>query len=146
MSPLATFLRLVTLAIGAGAFGAIILGVFGQLFTSLKVQQLLGFTADAPPAFPAALYMYLVWGGIWGLLLVIPILNRLWWLKGALIGVLATAAIPLYFEPAFAQAPAGRFIYVVVLNIIWGIAAGFWWWLVSERRVAAPRRFGGTAR
>ncbi len=80
MSALATLFRMLTMAFGAGAFGAIVLVFVNRLLTSLNVQALLGFAADKPPAFPAALYSILVWGGIWGLLLVVPILNRLWWL------------------------------------------------------------------
>ncbi len=127
--------RLLTLGFGAGAFGAVILALVSAALNALRVQELLGLP---PPPMPESylpiLYRVIVWGGIWGLLFVLPVLNRLWWLKGIIIGVLASLAIVFYFDPAVTTPPI-RFVYVLILNGgIWGIASGAWWALVSGPR------------
>lgn len=136
---MATF-RLLTLGFGAGAFGACMLALANLLLTALRVQDLIGLPAPAPQPVLPRLYQLLVWGGIWGFLFVVPIMNRWWWLKGIIIGVLASLAVLFYFNPGI-QTPPMRLVYVLALNAIWGIAAGFWWALVSNTRKNG-RRFG----
>ncbi len=127
--------RLLTLGFGAGAFGAVILALVSMALTALKAQELIGLPASpAPDSYLPLLYRTIVWGGIWGVLFALPVLNRLWWLKGLIIGVLASLAIVFYFNPAVTTPPI-RFIYVLILNaVIYGIAAGAWWTLVSGPR------------
>lgn len=126
--------RLLTLGFGAGAFGAVILALVGAGLNALNVQVLIGLPPPpAPESYLPLFYRLVVWGGIWGVLLAVPVLNRLWWLKGIIIGVLATLAILFYFNPAVTTPPM-RFVYALVLNAIWGIAAGAWWALVSGPR------------
>jgi hypothetical protein len=132
--------RLLTLGFGAGAFGACILALAGLLFSALRIQELIGLPPPSPQALPR-LYQTIVWGGLWGLLLALPVLNRAWWLKGMVIGALATLAIVFYFNPGVTT-PWMRLVYVLFLNaIIWGIAAGAWWALVSGTRKNG-RKFG----
>jgi hypothetical protein len=133
--------RLLTLGFGAGAFGAVILALVSAALNALNVQALIGLPPPpAPESYLPLFYRLIVWGGVWGLLFVVPVLNRLWWLKGIIIGVLATLAILFYFNPAITTPPM-RFAYVLVLNAIWGIAAGAWWALVCGPRKNG-RKFG----
>jgi hypothetical protein len=133
--------RLLTLGFGAGAFGAVILALASAALNALNVQALLGLPPPPrPDSYLPLFYRTVVWGGIWGVLFAVPLLNRLWWLKGIIIGVLATFAILFYFNPAITTPPM-RLAYVVVLNSIWGIGAGAWWALVSGPRKNG-RRFG----
>lgn len=126
--------RLLTLGFGAGAFGAVILALVGAGLNALNVQALIGLPPPpVPESYLPLFYRLVVWGGIWGVLLAVPVLNRLWWLKGIIIGVLATLAILFYFNPAVTTPPM-RFVYALVLNAIWGVAAGAWWALVSGPR------------
>ena len=126
--------RLLTLGFGAGAFGAVILALVAAGLSALNVQALIGLPPPpAPESYLPLFYRLVVWGGIWGVLLAVPVLNRLWWLKGIIIGVLATLAILFYFNPAVTTPPM-RFAYALVLNAIWGVAAGAWWALVSGPR------------
>ena len=99
------------------------------------------------PASPAAasdrladLYRLLIWGGIWGLLLPVPVLNRQWWLKGIVLGLLATLIARFYFRPNM-PVTWELALYAVVLNAIWGIVAAFLWSLLAERREAPRRSF-----
>ncbi len=138
--------RLLTFGFGSGAFGAVILALVSAALNALKVQELLGLPPPPmPDSYLSLLYRAVVWGGIWGLLLALPVLNRLWWLKGIIIGVLASLAIVFYFNPAVATPPI-LFIYVLILNGgIWGIAAGAWWALVSGPRKNG-RKYGSFMR
>jgi hypothetical protein len=134
--------RLLTLGFGAGAFGAVILALAGAALNALNVQALLGLPPPpTPDSYLPLLYRAVVWGGIWGVLFAVPVLNRLWWLKGIIIGVLATLAILFYFNPAVITPPI-RFAYALFLNaVVWGIAAGAWWALVGGPRKNG-RKFG----
>lgn len=132
--------RLLTLGFGAGAFGACILALASAFFAALHVPELIGLPAPNPQPVLPRLYQAVVWGGIWGLFFVLPVLNRWWWLKGIIIGTLATLAIVFYFNPGITTPPM-RFVYVLVLNMIWGVAAGAWWALVSGTRKNG-RKFG----
>jgi len=131
--------RLLTLAFGAGALGSVVLALVAFLLAQSGVPQSLG--ASSPPADLPFLYRLIVWGGIWGFLFVLPVLGRAWWLKGIIIGLLATAALIFFFSPALQRAPAVQIGYIIVLNSIWGVAAGAWWALVSGSRKNG-RRFG----
>jgi hypothetical protein len=134
--------RQLTLGFGAGAFGAAVLALVSALLNALKVQELIGLPpAPMPDSYLPLLYRAVVWGGIWGLLFVVPVMNRAWWLKGIIIGALATLAILFYFNPGVITPPV-RFVYVLVLNaLIWGVAAGAWWAFVSGPRKNG-RKFG----
>jgi hypothetical protein len=70
-----------------------------------------------------------VWGGIWGLLFVVPWLNSKPITKGAILSLFPTLVQLLVVFPI--QAKKGYFglmlgaytpIFVVVYNLIWGLA------------------------
>jgi len=133
--------RLLTLGLGAGAFGACILALASAVLNALQIQELLGLPPPpTPESYLPQFYRIVVWGGIWGLLFAVPLMNRAWWLKGIVIGLVATLAILLYFNPAVTTPPM-RLVYVLILNSIWGLAAGAWWALVSGTRKNG-RKFG----
>lgn len=73
-------------------------GCLGALVNSLVVWQFgeLGFSrwagvSIAPSFTPGWLYPRIVWGGIWGLLFVMPFLKSRFLLKGAILSLLPTA-------------------------------------------------------
>jgi hypothetical protein len=138
------FFRLLTLGFGAGAFGACVLSLVAYVLGRFGLPEQLG-VAMPPTEMPAGLYRIVVWGGIWGFLLVVPVFNRLWWLKGIIVGLLATAALVLYFRPEIGRGPAVLLGYIVVLNAVWGIAAGLWWALTAGRNKNG-RKFGSYMR
>lgn len=70
-------------------------------------------------------YKQIVWGGVWGLLLVIPLFKRQWWVRGPIVGALATAAALFYFSATLP--PVQIIVGAIILNVIfWGLAAGLW--------------------
>jgi hypothetical protein len=139
MSPLINLLRALSLAFVAGVIGAGALYLARRGLAQLPFLTLPSISTPGAASDPLAqLYRVLIWGGIWGLLLAIPILNRSWWLKGALIGVLATLVARYYFRPNL-TVTWNLAVYAVALNVLWGVVAAFWWSLVSARREPARR-------
>jgi hypothetical protein len=116
-----------------------VLGFVAVALARLHVPALLGIPVVEIHV-PDDLYRIIVWGGVWGILLAVPVMNRTWWLKGAIIGVLATVALVAYFQPSI-RTPPIQIVYALVLNVIWGIAAGLWWTIVSGTRKNG-RKFG----
>lgn len=73
----------------------------------------------------AFIYKLVVWGGIWGFLLSVPLLRPHWWARGPIVGTLATIAAIFVFQPAVP--PLIFVVYAFVLNaIFWGLSAAFW--------------------
>ena len=117
-------------AFSSGTIGGIanvaaiaILGVTG-------IIALMGINAP-DPEMPDFLYKQMVWGGLWGLLLVTPVLKDSWWQRGLLLGVLATGAALFYFAP---QGPAGMMalnlgnltpVLFLAVNWVYGLAAAW---------------------
>lgn len=119
-------------------------GSLGGLFNSLAVW-LFGWSGITltlgvhiqPVLTPEWLYPRLVWGGIWGLLFLIPmfeerVLLKLW-LKGAILSLGPTLVQLLVVFPFKVQ--AGWFglelggltpAFVVFFNLIWGWTTAHW--------------------
>jgi hypothetical protein len=110
-------------------------GCLGALINSLLAWQCgeLGLTrwagvAMAPSLSPAWLYPRLVWGGIWGLLFLLPVLKRRFLLKGTLLSLLPTGVQLFFIFPH--QTSSGIMglglgmwtpALVLVYNGVWGI-------------------------
>lgn len=87
----------------------------------------------APALTPHWLYARLVWGGLWGMLFILPLAPPGRWLRqGLLLSLGPTLAQLLFFFP---RAGKGLFgiqlgiatpLVVLVLNAIWGAVASFW--------------------
>lgn len=118
-------------AYGAGTLGAVFNGVAAWVLMASGVITMLG--SRMHPSFgKQAIYARLVWGGIFGITLLLPGINRLPWLQaGFLVSLFPTAAQLLYFFP---QSGAGWFgsnlgwatpLFVLVLNLVWGVVTAF---------------------
>ena len=115
-------------------------GVFGGLLNSLAIWLIgaLGVTAAlgvklAPALTPAWLYPRLVWGGLWGLLFLLPV-RRLSPMAQGLLLSLGPTLVQLFVVFPF-RTPAGRMglglgsltpVFVVLFNAVWGVAAAWW--------------------
>lgn len=113
----------------SGAFVAGCIGTIG-FFIGIRIGMATGLVAGPPPmmeflASKEFFYRQVVWGGIWGLLFVVPFLSTMWWLRGLIVGGLATLAAIFIFRPEVPPLPL--IVNMVVLNAgFWGITAGFW--------------------
>ncbi len=123
--------RRLSLAFAAGAAGVIALVAFLWLLRESGVAASLGLRLPAPKL-PDFLYSRIVWGGIWALLFVLPVMTRQWLLRGLVVGVLASLASIFYFNPAWKSAPFTFVIVIFVANAIWGVAASGWYRAVGR--------------
>ncbi len=97
-------------------------GITAMLGIGLHPQ----FTADW-------LYPRLVWGGIWGLLFILPVKKNCLYLRGMFFSLAPTAVVLLVMFPKMGMGTLGLGfgvltpVLVLVLNFIWGIVAAAWY-------------------
>jgi len=78
------------------------------------------------------IYKDLAWGGLWGLLLVLPVLSGSWWLRGIILGVLACVVLILFFLPSGGQPPpVMQIVIIFLMHIVWGLTAAYWYKLTG---------------
>lgn len=130
-------LRNISVAMMGGAIGGGAATLFLWLLGKLSVGAMLGSTLPPVEINRAFIYRSLVWGAIWGVLLVLPVLRRHWLLRGLLFSLLPTAALFFYFFPKFQlgmfglNAGIGQPIIALVANFAWGLVAALWYHLVA---------------
>lgn len=96
------------------------------------------------PAFtPAWLYPRLVWGGIFGLLFLLPYKNRSIFVRGLLYSLVPSLVQLLYVFPFKqdlgwfgVQLGNWTFLLVLLFNAVWGLIAAAFIVAISERRNA----------
>lgn len=99
-------MRRVLLCYAAGSAGAFANTLLGHLLFQAQI-----------PFGPPSLYRRLVWGGLWGLLFVLPPVQRMPRVKaGLLVSLAPSAAAVLYFGAANPLA-------ALALNAVWGLCA-----------------------
>jgi len=119
-------MRKLMIVFAAGCLGALAnsltvwaFGYYG-ISTSLHVHI-------APDITPHWLYPRIIWGGIWGLLFILPVLQSRWFLKGLLLSLAPTAVqlfviFPLIAHRGMAGLELGILTPLLVLffNAVWG--------------------------
>jgi len=110
-------------------------GCLGALANSMAVWQFgqLGITSAygvsiAPSLSPAWLYPRIVWGGIWGFLFILPILQSRLLFKGSVLSLFPTAVMlfivfPYQANKGIAGIELGLMtpVFVIFFNWVWGI-------------------------
>lgn len=117
----------------AGTLGGLVSSVFLWAIGQLGVTTALGVKL-APAFSPPWLYQRLVWGGIWGLLFLLPFLRQGSLLRTGFIASLGpTLAQLFYIFPRMAHQGMGGVelglltpLVVVVVNAVWGWTAVAW--------------------
>jgi hypothetical protein len=122
--------RSLSLYFAAGALGGLANSLAVWLFGRLGVSHALG-VGLAPALTPAWLYPRVVWGGIWGLLFVLPL--DLGWARRGLVLSLGPTLVQLLVVFPRAGAGVGGLshgtltpLLVVVFNAVWGLVASWW--------------------
>jgi hypothetical protein len=125
-------MRNLSLVFAAGCWGALWNSLAVWLFGVLKIAPALGVHI-APPLTPAFLYPRLVWGGLWGLLFLLPLGQLSFPVRGLLFSLGPTLAqLFLVFPFKAHQGVLGLHLghltplLVVFYNAIWGWTAGLW--------------------
>lgn len=120
-------------------------GTLGALVDSANIWALgyFGITArlgvSMKPEFHGAwLYPRLVWGGLWMLLLVLPVAEKRPALRGMLISLLPSAMMLLVVFPQQGKGYYGLGyglltpLLVIVLNLIYGLVAAYWYRMTAK--------------
>ena len=123
--------RQLSLVIAAGAAGALANSVALWAAGSSGLTHAIGVRI-APELSPAWLYPRVVWGGLWGLLFLLPLATQRWVAQGLALSVFPSLVqLFVIFPRAGADAlgtELGALTPLVVLaaNAIWGLAASAW--------------------
>ena len=110
----------------AGCLGALANSLAVWLFGDLGITSSFG-VAIAPKLSAGWLYPRIVWGGIWGLLFILPMLQSKLFLKGAVLSLFPTAVqlflvFPLKANKGMAGLELGLYapLFVLFFNWVWG--------------------------
>jgi len=110
----------------AGCLGALANSLAVWLFGYLGITSAVGVSI-APSISPNWLYPRIVWGGIWGLFFILPMLNSKLLLKGAILSLFPTAVqlfvvFPFQAHKGFAGIELGLLtpLFVLFYNWVWG--------------------------
>ena len=110
----------------AGCLGALANSIAVWLFGYFGISSSLGVSI-APSLSPDWLYPRVVWGGLWALLFILPMLQSKLLLKGAILSLFPTAVqlfvvFPLKAHKGIAGLDLGLFTPLLVLffNWVWG--------------------------
>ena len=122
-----------SVAAAAGAVGGVLQTLIIVALSEMSLFQLVGLPFKIPFTLPY-LYQRITWGGLWGLLFLIPLLpNTAHWKRGLIFAAGPALASLLFFLPF--QDDMGWFglkmgvvwpVVVVIFALIWGYIAGSW--------------------
>ncbi|NIA71228.1 hypothetical protein HBA54_21750 [Pelagibius litoralis] len=138
----------ISLGFAAGSLGALanvgflIAAGAGGLIAAMSIQL-------PEPALPAFLYKQVAWGGLWGILLAVPLLGGNWVVRGLILSLLASAATLFFFFPMLTSGDQGPGmaglnlgtltpVLVLVANAVWGLVAAWWYSLAASLSSAVP--------
>ncbi len=114
----------------AGCLGALANSLIVWLFGDLGISRSFSVSI-APSLSPGWLYPRIVWGGIWGLLFALPILNSKLIKKGTVLSLFPTAVqlfviFPYKANKGIAGIELGTLtpVFVIFFNWVWGIVTG----------------------
>ena len=112
--------------LAAGCLGALANSIVLWLLGNFGVTQAMSITI-APKLTPVWLYPRIVWGGIWGLAFVLPVLDSKLLMKGSALSLLPTliqlfVVFPYKAHKGIAGLELGMLtpVLVLFLNWVWG--------------------------
>lgn len=112
-------LRKVAVTYAAGSIGALANSAALQLLRALKTDT------GIPAATPDWLYSRVVWGGLFGLLFLLPLLPGRPLAKGLLLSLAPSIARLTLFAPAGGVGGPVAVAMVFVFNAVWGVTAAY---------------------
>jgi len=125
-------IRNISAAFTGGAIGAFIDSFNIWFMGKVGISDLIGISMK--PEFTTPwLYMRMIWGGIWMMLLLLPIMNNRVAIRGMLVSLVPSAMMLFIVLPSMGKGTLGLGfgslmpIVVVGLNFIYGIVASYWY-------------------
>lgn len=121
----------------AGVLGGLANSIIVWFFGAAGIAGALGVMIS-PALSPKWLYPRLVWGGLWGLLFLIPVMKRSVALRGLIYSIAPSFVMLFIIFPkmgkGFYGLSLGTLTPVMVLfyNAIWGIVAALWYKISAE--------------
>ena len=129
---LTALIRQASGAFTGGALGGLVDSLNIWLMGRVGISDLLG--VGMKPEFTAPwLYQRMIWGGIWMLLLLLPVLQGRTAARGMLFSLLPSAMMLFLVLPSMGKGMLGLGfgsmtpVVVVGLNLIYGLVASFWY-------------------
>ena len=111
----------------AGCLGALANSLTVWIFGGIGITSLFGVSIS-PTLSPEWLYPRIVWGGLWGIIFLLPIANRSTFLKGSILSLFPTAiqlfvVFPFKAQKGMAGLELGLLTPLLVLffNWVWGV-------------------------
>ena len=133
-----SFIRKLSLVFASGVFGGLVNSAVIWLFGRAGITAELGVKL-APSFTPAGLYPRLVWGGIWGILFLLPLAQNRPLQQGLLISLGPTmvqlvAVFPYQLNKGMMGLDLGTLtpVFVLFFNAVWGVAAALWLWALER--------------
>ncbi len=133
-------LRTLGLYFAAGCLGGVSMNIINIFLNLVNFPVAIGIDITPDHSLPA-LYSDLFWGGVWGFLFIIPFLKDLYLVKGVILSLIPTFTQLVFVLPFFKGATIlglefGTMmpVYVMLLNIVWGLVAGFFLLKASESK------------
>jgi hypothetical protein len=121
-----------SLVFAAGCFGGLMNSLALWVFGVAGITAALGVKI-APPLSAPWLYPRLVWGGLWGLLFLLPLMQKRSLSRGLIFSLGPTVVqLFLVFPVKAGKGVMGLDLglltplLVIVFNAIWGLAAAMW--------------------
>ena len=121
-------MKKVLIFFAAGCLGALTNSITVWLFGEFGITASFGVSI-APSLTANYLYPRIVWGGIWGVLFVLPMLQSKLLLKGTVLSLIPTAVQLIVIFPQAHKGIAGLDLglytplFVLFFNWVWGIVA-----------------------
>ena len=121
--------RNTSLVFAAGCLGGLLNSLAVWIFGELGITAALGVKI-APQLSPAWLYPRLVWGGIWGLLFLLPLMKARIFSKGLIfsLGPTLVQLFVVFPMKGIMGLDLGLLtpLFVIVFNAMWGWTAAIW--------------------
>jgi hypothetical protein len=126
------FAKRLSLVFAAGAAGGLANSIALWTAGTSGLTAALGVRIE-PSLTPEWLYPRLVWGGLWGLLFLLPLASQRWVAQGLALGLLPALVQLFVIFPQ--RTPAGTLglelgtltpLVVLAANAVWGLAASAW--------------------
>lgn len=116
----------------AGCLGGLVNSLAVWIFGVIGITSAFGVKI-APPLTRPWLYQRIVWGGLWGLLFLLPLLSKRRVLQGLLFSLGPTlvqlfVVFPVQAGKAMMGLDLGPLtpVFVLIFNAVWGVTAALW--------------------